>query len=94
MAILYGKYNIFSLVSATRIKNVELWRFYVKLQKGTLILLSNLYPDLRIMRVSSRSSFSSAMMIGSVSAVVAIATILFAANVTIINAQQLTNQQQ
>src|SRR5919199_4049459 len=44
------------------------------------------------MRVSSRSSFSSAMMIGSASAVVAIATVLFAANVTIINAQQLSNQ--
>ncbi|HYY67518.1 MAG TPA: hypothetical protein VE572_04150, partial [Nitrososphaeraceae archaeon] len=44
------------------------------------------------MRVSSQSSFSSPMTIGLASAVVAIATILFAANVTIINAQQLTNQ--
>ena len=83
---------IFLLLLATGIKNAGLWRFYVKFQKGTLILLSNLYFDLRIMRVSSRSSFSSAMTIGLASAVLAIATILFAANVTIINAQQLTNQ--
>src|SRR5215211_860501 len=44
------------------------------------------------MRVSSRSLVSPAMTIGLISAVVAIAIILFAANVTLINAQQLTNQ--
>jgi PKD repeat protein len=44
------------------------------------------------MRVSSRSLVSPAMTIGLISAVVAIGIILFAANVTIINAQQLTNQ--
>src|SRR5215203_1778796 len=40
----------------------------------------------------SQSLVSTAMTIGLISAVVAIAIILFAANVTIINAQQLTNQ--
>src|SRR5919106_2171280 len=44
------------------------------------------------MRVSSRSLVSPAMTVGLISAVVAIAIILFAANITIINAQQLTNQ--
>jgi PKD repeat protein len=42
--------------------------------------------------VSSRSLISSAKAVGLISAVVAIAIILFAANITIINAQQLTNQ--
>src|ERR687892_2587997 len=45
------------------------------------------------MRVSSRSLVSPAMTVGLISAVVvAVAIVLFAANVTIINAQQLTNQ--
>src|ERR671910_3426223 len=43
------------------------------------------------MRVSSRSLVSPAMTI-ALTAVVAVAIILFAANITIINAQQLTNQ--
>ena len=44
------------------------------------------------MIVLSRSPVSPAMTVGLISAVVAIAIILFAANVTIINAQQMTNQ--
>jgi PKD repeat protein len=44
------------------------------------------------MIVLSRSPVSPAMTVGLISAVVAIAIILFAANVTIINAQQTTNQ--
>ncbi|MDQ3854728.1 MAG: hypothetical protein M3299_18065, partial [Thermoproteota archaeon] len=45
------------------------------------------------MRVCVRSFVSPAMTVGLTSAVVvAIAIILFAANITIINAQQLTNQ--
>jgi PKD repeat protein len=49
---------------------------------------------LSIMRVCVRSFVSPAMTVGLTSAVVvvAIAIILFAANITIINAQQLTNQ--
>jgi PKD repeat protein len=47
---------------------------------------------LSIMIVLSRSPVSSAMTVGLISAVIAIAIILFAANVTIINAQQMTNQ--
>jgi PKD repeat protein len=45
-----------------------------------------------IMKVSSRSLVSSAMMIELISVVVAIAVMLLAPNITIINAQQLTNQ--
>jgi PKD repeat protein len=44
------------------------------------------------MIVLSRSPVSRAMTVGLISAVIAIAIILFAANVTIINAQQMTNQ--
>jgi PKD repeat protein len=44
------------------------------------------------MIVLSRSPVSPAMAVGLISAVIAIAIILFAANVTIINAQQMTNQ--
>ena len=44
------------------------------------------------MIVLSRSPVSRAMTAGLISAVVAIAIILFAANVTIVNAQQMTNQ--
>src|SRR5918996_4312814 len=44
------------------------------------------------MIVLSRSPVSRAMTVGLISAVVAIAIIFFAANVTIINAQQMTNQ--
>jgi PKD repeat protein len=47
---------------------------------------------LSIMIVLSRSPVSRAMTVGLISAVVAIAIIFFAANVTIINAQQMTNQ--
>jgi PKD repeat protein len=47
---------------------------------------------LSIMKVSSRSSVSSAMTIELISVVVAIAIMLLAPNITIINAQQLTNQ--
>jgi PKD repeat protein len=47
---------------------------------------------LSIMIVLSRSPVSPAMTVGLISAVVAIAIIVFAANVTIINAQQMTNQ--
>jgi hypothetical protein len=44
------------------------------------------------MKVSSRSSVSSAMTIELISAVVAIAVMLLAPNITVTNAQQLTNQ--
>ena len=47
---------------------------------------------LSIMKVSSRSSGSLAMARGLISVVVAIAVMLLAPNITIINAQQLTNQ--
>ena len=47
---------------------------------------------LSIMKVSSRSSVSSAMTIELTSAVVAIAVMLLAPNITVTNAQQLTNQ--
>jgi hypothetical protein len=47
---------------------------------------------LSIMKVSSRSSVSSAMTIELISAVVAIAVMLLAPNITVTNAQQLTNQ--
>ncbi len=47
---------------------------------------------LSIMKVSSRSSVSSAITIELISAVVAIAIMLLAPNITITNAQQLTNQ--
>jgi PKD repeat protein len=51
----------------------------------TLFVLSS-------MKVSSRSSVSSAMTIELISAVVAIAVMLLAPNITVTNAQQLTNQ--
>jgi PKD repeat protein len=44
------------------------------------------------LKVSSRSSVSSAMTIELISAVVAIAVMLLAPNITVTNAQQLTNQ--
>jgi hypothetical protein len=47
---------------------------------------------LSIMKVSSRSSVSSAMTIELISVVVAIAVMLLAPNITVTNAQQLTNQ--
>ena len=47
---------------------------------------------LSIMKVSSRSSVSSAMTTELISVVVAIAVMLLAPNITVTNAQQLTNQ--
>jgi PKD repeat protein len=48
--------------------------------------------DLSIMRMSSRSLVSSSKRMGLAAVVVATAIILFTPNITVINAQQLTNQ--